>query len=187
MDKIKVVENFITEHEANILLAEMRRPSSREPYPDYWKNRNGFEPVTGGSAIPYNQVTRDIMRGLAKRANLVQKEHFNLDKDVIVTKSFGSCWHPGGKGNPHIDAIEKEPFIEQSCVIYLNDEYEGGKIYFPRKNFSIKPKKFSAIFFPGNSMEYEHGVSEVTAGIRWTALFMQSTQKEFMDPDYEGC
>lgn len=187
MDKIKIVENFIDPECAETLIKEMMNPSSVEPYPDYWRDRNGFEEKTGGSAIPYNPVTRSIMRKYAKKANLIQQEHFKTEKPVIVTKSFGSWWVPGGKGNPHTDAVEKEPFIEYSCVIYLNDEYEGGEIYFPRKRFSVKPKKYSAIFFPGNDIEYEHGVSEITAGTRQTALFMQSTKSEFMDPDYEGC
>ena len=187
MEKIKIIENFILSEDALMLIDEMKHPSSIEPYPEYWRERNGFEENSGGSAIPYNSVTRAIMRKYATKANIIQKEHFNTNKPVIVTKSFGSWWNPGGKGNPHIDAIEKEPFIEFSCVIYLNEDYTGGEIYFPRKNFSIKPKKYSAIFFPGNSKEYEHGVSEVTSGSRQTALFMQSTQIKFMDPDYEGC
>lgn len=66
---------------------------------------------------------------------------------MVVTKAFGSWWQPGQSGSPHIDAIEKEPFIEYSAVIYLNDDYEGGEIYFPKQNFEHRPKSLSAIFF----------------------------------------
>ena len=109
----------------------------------------------------------------------------NLKDKVIVTKAFGSGWTVGTSGAPHIDAIEKEPFIEYSTVIYLNDEYEGGEIYFPKQGFSTKAKKYSAIFFPGNDRAYLHGVKEITSGNRYTALYMQSTKKEFEDPDFE--
>ena len=179
--KIKIVEDFITEEDAKSLISEIVRPSSVNPYPDYYADRNG------GTAFPYNNNVITILRKYAKQANLIQKEFFQTEKDVIITKSFGSGWGPGMSGNPHIDAIEKEPFIEYSSVIYLNDEFTGGDIYFPKQNFSHRPKKYSAIFFPGNDYEYLHGVSKVETGNRYTALFMQSTQKEFMDPDFEGC
>ena len=178
---IKVVENFISEPDALVLIEEIQRPSEVNPYPEYYKDRNG------GTALPYNSRVMDILKKYAIRANLVQKEFFNLDKDVIVTKAFGSGWVTGTKGNPHIDAIEKETFIEYSTVIYLNDEYEGGEIYFPKQDFEHRPLKFSAIFFPGNKYEYLHGVKEITDGNRYTALFMQSTQKEFVDPDFKDC
>lgn len=179
--KIKIIENFISEEDALTLISEIVTPSERNPYPDYYADRNG------GTAFPYNNRVMDILKKYAKTANLVQKEFFELDKDVIITKSFGSGWGPGTSGNPHIDAIEKEPFIEYSSVIYLNDDYVGGDIYFPKQNFAYTPKKYSAVFFPGNDYEYLHGVSKIESGNRYTALYMQSTQKEFMDPDFEGC
>lgn len=181
MIKIKVIEDFITEEDANSLISEIRNPSEINPYPDYYSERNG------GTAFPYNKRVTDILRIYAKKANLVQKNFFNTEKDVIITKSFGSGWTVGTSGSPHIDAIDKEPFIEFSTVIYLNDEYEGGNIYFPAQKFNIKPKKYSAIFFPGNDYDYLHGVSPIESGNRYTALFMQSTKKEFEDPDFEGC
>jgi hypothetical protein len=179
--KIKIIENFISPEDAEILISEIVRPSEVNPYPEYYKDRNG------GTAFPYNNRVMDILRKYAKLSNAVQKEFFQTDKDVIVTKSFGSGWSSGMSGNPHIDAIEKEPFIEYSSVIYLNDEYTGGDIYFPKQDFAHSPAKYSAIFFPGNDYDYIHGVSKIESGNRYTALYMQSTQKEFMDPDFEGC
>jgi len=179
--KIKIIEDFISPEDAEILISEIIRPSEINPYPDYYADRNG------GTAFPYNKRVMDILRKYAKISNAVQKEFFQTEKDVIVTKSFGSGWSAGMSGNPHIDAIEKEPFIEYSSVIYLNDEYTGGDIYFPKKDFVHSPKKYSAIFFPGNDYEYLHGVSKIESGNRYTALFMQSTQEEFIDPDFKEC
>lgn len=179
--KIKVIKNFIHPEDAKILISEIESPSEVNPYPEYYKNRNG------GTALPYNHRVMSLLRKYAVAANIVQQDLFETDKKVIVTKAFGSGWVPGTSGNPHIDAIELEPFIEYSSVIYLNDEYEGGEIYFPKQNFSIKPEKYSAIFFPGNDYDYLHGVKEITSGKRYTALYMQSTKHEFEDLDFRGC
>lgn len=176
---IKIVEDFITEQDANILIDEIKSPSKTNPYPEYYKDRNG------GTAFPYNNRVMDILKKYSVRANYIQQEFFNLKDKVIVTKAFGSGWTVGTSGAPHIDAVQKEPFIEYSTVIYLNDEYEGGEIYFPKQGFSTKAKKYSAIFFPGNDLAYLHGVKEITSGNRYTALYMQSTKKEFEDPDFK--
>lgn len=180
--QIKIVDNFIEENDAKVLISEIQNASETNPYPEYYKNRNG------GTAFPYNNRVMDILKKYAKKANLVQEDFFQTGKKVIITKAFGSGWNSeSSAGAPHIDAVDLEPFIEYSCVIYLNDDYEGGEIYFPQKNFSYKPVKYSAVFFPGNKYEYEHGVTKTTSGQRYTALFMQSTKQEFMDPDFEGC
>jgi len=179
--QIKIIKNFIHEEDAKILISEIDNPSEINPYPEYYKNRNG------GTAFPYNNKVISILQKYAVAANIVQQDFFNTDKKIIVTKSFGSGWVPGTSGNPHIDAIELEPFIEYSSVIYLNDEYDGGEIYFPKQNFEFKPEKYSAIFFPGNDYDYVHGVKEILSGKRYTALYMQSTKQEFVDPDFRRC
>lgn len=178
--KIKILNDFISKQDADTLIKEIVSPSEINKYPDYYLDRNG------GTAFPYNKTVMDILKKYADIANKVQEDFFETESNVFVTKAFGSGWSPGMSGNPHIDAIEKEPFIEYSCVIYLNDEYEGGEIYFPKFNFSKKPEKYSAIFFPGNDPEYIHGVSEIKSGNRYTALYMQSTKKEFSDPDFRS-
>ena len=52
-------------------------------------------------------------------------------------------------------------------MYYLNDDYEGGEIFFPDYNLKIKPKPNSLLMFPGNE-NYAHGVKEVTKGFRYT-------------------
>jgi predicted 2-oxoglutarate/Fe(II)-dependent dioxygenase YbiX len=74
-----------------------------------------------------------------------------------------------------------------TAIFWFNDDYEGGEIYFPKQNFEHRPKSLSAIFFPGNKYEYLHGVKEITKGNRFTALYMQSTKIDFVDPDFEDC
>jgi hypothetical protein len=175
--KIKVIENFIDPQDAFYLMSEIENPN-KGIYPDFYKDRNG------GTAFPYNKGVIEVLRKYARRSNELAKDFFQTEKDIYVTKAFGSRWIPGTEGTPHIDAVEKEPFIEYSTVIYLNDKYTGGNIYFPNQDFSIHPNKYSAIMFPGNDEEYLHGVSEIKSGMRYTALFMQSTKMEFADPDF---
>jgi hypothetical protein len=55
-----------------------------------------------------------------------------------------------------------------TSIIYLNDDYQGGELYFPQHNsFQIKPKKGTMLIFSG-TIDNMHGIKEVTGGTRYT-------------------
>ena len=55
-----------------------------------------------------------------------------------------------------------------TSIIYLNDDYSGGELYFPQhNNFQIKPKKGTMLIFSG-TIDNMHGIKEITDGIRYT-------------------
>jgi len=56
-----------------------------------------------------------------------------------------------------------------STVYYLNENYTGGEINFPRFNISLKPKANQMILFPSTYV-YNHSVSPVTEGTRYCVV-----------------
>lgn len=56
-----------------------------------------------------------------------------------------------------------------SCVLYLNDDYEGGEIEFPAFNIKIKPQKGMLILFPSN-YAYRHIAHPVTSGTKYAMV-----------------
>jgi hypothetical protein len=56
-----------------------------------------------------------------------------------------------------------DPSIKYATIIYINDEYIDGELFFPKLNIQLKPKTGTMLFFPGNQ-EYEHGVRHVGKG-----------------------
>jgi predicted 2-oxoglutarate/Fe(II)-dependent dioxygenase YbiX len=83
-----------------------------------------------------------------------------------------NTWKTGIELHPHVDA-KKNPGYNQassprpsvSGLIYLTNDYEGGEIYFPEQQLSIKPESGSIILFDSTLL---HGVNEVKSGIRKT-------------------
>jgi hypothetical protein len=57
--------------------------------------------------------------------------------------------------------------LDYATLVYLNDDYIGGEIYFPEIDISIKPKAGDLVCFPDNE-EYVHGVRPITSGSRYT-------------------
>ena len=50
-----------------------------------------------------------------------------------------------------------------SGVIYLNDEYEGGELYFTALDIAVKPKRGMFVAFTGG-FHHEHAVLRVMSG-----------------------
>lgn len=59
-----------------------------------------------------------------------------------------------------------------SVVAYLNDDYEGGEIYFPRfDGLTIKPKAGDIVVFPSTFI-YEHASQDMISGIKYAVVVM---------------
>jgi hypothetical protein len=58
-----------------------------------------------------------------------------------------------------------------SAVVYLNDDYEGGELYFPRQELTIKPKAGDIVLSPSNFV-YEHASLEIMSGIKYCVVIM---------------
>jgi predicted 2-oxoglutarate/Fe(II)-dependent dioxygenase YbiX len=56
-----------------------------------------------------------------------------------------------------------------STTFYLNENYEGGEIIFPRFNVKYKPKKNELLVFP-STFVYNHSVSPVLEGERYAVV-----------------
>jgi hypothetical protein len=179
-----VINNFIDPKDAEILLKEMHSPSERNPYPSYYKTR------FGGTGYPYNNTVLEIQK---KYSILSNKVHQDLNpeeaKEIKTFKAFGSTWRQGGHGAAHVDDQPPEEFIEYSTVIYLNDEFTGGDLYFPAMAYNYKPEKYAGVFFISDGDLWKHGISPVESGTRSTLLYMHTTQTEhpngfvIIDPD----
>ena len=58
-----------------------------------------------------------------------------------------------------------------SIVAYLNDDYVGGEIWFPRFNLSIKPEPGDIIVFPSTYV-YEHASQDMISGTKYSVVIM---------------
>lgn len=85
---------------------------------------------------------------------------------------------------PHIDGQYIEgTFVRRSnvnrditCVVYLNDDYDGGEIHFPFFDIRKKPAKGDILMYPG-SWQYLHGVDKVK-GVRYAIVIWFHTSPE---------
>jgi hypothetical protein len=59
-----------------------------------------------------------------------------------------------------------------SVILFLNDDYKGGELYFPDHDLTIKPKQNQLLIFPTKSRNYQ--ISEITEGSQYVfAKFLE--------------
>jgi len=104
-----------------------------------------------------------------------------FERKVKPNTSHAQKWDVGGFASPHSDNSDHDGNInafeinKYVGILYLNDNYEGGELYFCDKEnnlkpyLSFKPNACSYYVFPGG-VENIHGVSEITKGTRYTMV-----------------
>ena len=75
-------------------------------------------------------------------------------------------YQTGGHYAPHVDSNGDRKL---SAIIYLNNDFEGGELYFPVQDVTIKPEPGMLVLFP-SSWQYVHQSKEVTKGTKYTCL-----------------
>jgi predicted 2-oxoglutarate/Fe(II)-dependent dioxygenase YbiX len=58
-----------------------------------------------------------------------------------------------------------------STVMYLNDNYTGGELFFPYINYTYTPEEGDIVLFPSNFL-YSHAALPVKEGIKYSAVTM---------------
>lgn len=139
-----------------------------------YTNLNGGSTIVGSSTVitkdqpEYNKVL-DIFSSSLQQ--YIDDQFLSITTDNIDLTPFsvreyldGSIMsaHNDGYGFVSENGQRIRPFI--TLLLYFNDDYEGGNLFFPDKNISIKPDSGSVIIFPS---EFNHGVSLVSGNSRF--------------------
>jgi len=112
-----------------------------------------------------------------------QDKNYNLENEVVTHSIIEKLSHFVKLVDPSLEASglktlqrmqegiqlkahtdqDTDPSIRYATIIYINDNYNGGELFFTNKDIEIKPKAGSLIVFPGTN-EFNHGVRHVQAG-----------------------
>lgn len=108
-------------------------------------------------------------------------------RPVKPNTSHAQKWDVGGFASPHSDNSSHDgtptsfQINKYVGILYLNNNYEGGTLFFPDHGIEFKPPQYSFITFPGGA-ENIHGVSEITQGTRYTMVsFWDFEESEYSE------
>jgi predicted 2-oxoglutarate/Fe(II)-dependent dioxygenase YbiX len=132
--------------------------------------------------IPYSEITKEDYSTIdaafyTSMSNLFLENLSPLEKNYQNEYSVNCSWHDSysvlkyGVGQKFVNHIDDHPDFHRriSTLYYLNENYLGGEINFPRFNLSFKPEANQMIVFPSTYV-YNHSVSPVTEGQRYAVV-----------------
>ena len=93
--------------------------------------------------------------------------------NVVYYEAFNFVKYDGAGKHFNIHADHGPAYnCTVSAVIYINDDYEGGEIEFPRLDGYVhKPKVGDIVIFPSNYI-YEHASLPMKSGIKYCVVVM---------------
>ena len=121
-------------------------------------------------------VVGETMLGALREAVDLVHEFYQLDAPVYpdmlqITKWDTQMFMPPHADNAHLDgSTHKMAHRDFAGIIYLNDSFEGGELYFTALDIAIKPKRGRFVGFTAG-FHHEHSVVRIKSGTRLTMPF----------------
>lgn len=172
--EILLLKEFSTKEEASILYEYFSSMYfAAEQKDDSLKKNNLRDQATA--------ITKDLEDRYIKTAT--ELLDFAVEPKFSTLQNF-VYWNVGKRMLPHYDNLggDHSAPVMYGCVYYLNDNFEGGELWYPNQGVEYAPEAGDMIIHPG-SREYSHGVREVISGLRISAgSFI--TQKDQSDDEY---
>lgn len=168
-DDTFIFNNFISEEDSDRLA-------------EYLEKKDGWTQVAFYESYGMNMIEddcdlndvgleSDYLKKLAIRMHeAVEDAH---ERKVKKVSTHAQKWEEGANAPYHSDnsdmegnpsAWEKSKLV---CILYLNDNFDGGEIEFRDWDIIIKPRKGLLLTFPGG-IKNVHKVNEVSNGCRYT-------------------
>lgn len=174
---IVLVKNIVTPEESSFLINMIENATEQE-WAGYKNNvdSNGIEINAAYGNWKTQMLNLEFAPNLLERARVLLDDiqercnreiKENYGKDYVVDNLYSIYrFQEGDMMHEHHDS-GLSPKIKNGVVIYLNDDFEGGEIYYPKVKIEIKPVANALLIHPAN-MIYRHGVKPVTSGSRYS-------------------
>lgn len=178
VDQILVIEDFISQEELEDFWDIIRSTPEDDWFIHYRKQLRDFCIEKFGRDDVDNLVAEgkyEVTRGWDDKNLLISQYPVSIkvtdrlaslikkaDPELHLTFGIFQRMQEGVELKAHTDQ-HTDPSIKYAAVLYLNDDYVDGEVFWPNKNLELKPIPGTLVMFPGTD-EYHHGVKHVGKG-----------------------
>lgn len=187
LDKFLIVKNYLTDEMCDKIVAYLEGPDAQKTDTVVGvKNEPSYDKKEVSSThIFMPKCPNDLYCDLLDITLITLCEHLSSNYNVLFESTdmpHFITYKPGDHMAVHTDTaftkndgkLEKIR-VEYSFLIYLNDDFEGGEIFFPLQKVQFKPQKGMLVAYPG-TQQFPHGVNKVTKGIRHVFVVCAQTR-----------
>lgn len=128
-----------------------------------------------------------IMRAAQQRGIRLLSDFYGLTAPIYSDILQIVRWQAGMSMPPHADnanpdgSSHRMAYRDFAGIIYLNDDYEGGELYFTALDIAVRPKRGMFVAMTGG-FHHEHAVLKVTNGTRLTMPSFMTFDRTRADP-----
>ena len=118
--------------------------------------------------VELNNIYNDTATAIRKCMDDYQSR-YNINMQYMEAINFIRY-----KANQHFQVHTDHGFsytCTVSSVAYFNDDYQGGELWFPYLDLTIKPEAGDIVMFPSTFI-YAHAAKPVISGIKYSAVTM---------------
>jgi len=119
------------------------------------------------------EIVRRLIEECLRRFGAETKFEDRLYPETVILAAIGA----GGCHSRHADNCRQNeqgawvanhtPQRDVSAIYYLNEEFDGGEIFFEQAQLTVKPRRGLLLAFPGDA-DHVHEVLPVRSGVRYT-------------------
>lgn len=178
-DELISVENFLTEEELEFIWNKINKATQQDWEIEYMSNLKNFclekfgrDDVENLVAEGKFEITQNWVDKNLNIGNLPEQKIFYNRLNEWVAKANPDLqlsglatiqrMQAGVELKAHTDQ-HTDPSIRYATILYINDDYNDGELFFKNLGIKLRPKPKTLLIFPGNE-SYEHGVEFVSDG-----------------------
>jgi len=173
---IDVIEKSDTKSTENTSITKWKEwhASGEPPYVFGYQKRFSHN-VDQETDPDFQYINKTITKAITE-SSLSYANDYNIDIGSLMPLSI-SKYLTGKSMGPHVDDYGNGDNPNISVVLYLNNNYEGGDLYFKEQDIKIKPEPGSIVIFP--SVEpYYHESLPIESGVKYMCPgFWRKTNK----------
>ena len=159
-DNVYIVDNFLTQEEL-MLLDEIIYDSDPWSLEEVSKTSSTWNLKDTVWADNLKMIkNKDLLKAINDRIRSLYP-HLLVSEVRAIQRL-----HPGQELVAHFDKSRYSPYVERGIICYINDDYTGGELYYPYKDFQYKPVRGALASHPSTE-EYTHGVRPVSDNTRY--------------------
>lgn len=191
--KAVVYENFLTEEQCDTLYKFMDTYDYEKldsyMFAKYFEKRQlskkqlALQPKYKNDLDPIQPILDDIINKMYELLNSEGDTKEWIAGEPVLMRIFKDGIpedHPGNRNEGMFLHVDDQPWMEGKViwgtVIYLNNDYVGGELYYPEYDHYYKPKRKDLVMHAGDIV---HGVTEVTSGTRYAVTITLRIKGEY--------
>ena len=175
---IVVYENFITPEESAKIIKVLDKVASNGTITwmpiSFYESYSSTLPTDGDPEILEQDLPADIFSQVKSGIIDAVASVHDLDPKTVVQIGYHTQkWEPGAYARLHSDNTDDKgnsgAFTRSryAAFLYLNDDFDGGLLKFPKQGIELSPKVGMLAAFDGG-FQNMHEVSLIESGIRYT-------------------